>query len=166
MNHNRMQRLTEQVLAQGADGIALMPGPNMLYLSGIHMSVSERPALLFVPADASRLRQVLRAFFPALCPSAGAAAGELRDKAAKRPGRAARLFVLVAPRRRPHPLRWGASPVERVAAALEPRRQTLFQADRVFQLRPHPALEAGQGDLVEHLGDARVERAGVAEVDL
>lgn len=51
MNSDRMQRLTEQVLAQGADGIALMPGPNMLYLSAIHMFVSERPALLFVPAD-------------------------------------------------------------------------------------------------------------------
>ena len=51
MNSRRMQHLTEQVLAQGADGIALVPGPNMLYLSGIHMFVSERPAVLFVPAD-------------------------------------------------------------------------------------------------------------------
>jgi Xaa-Pro dipeptidase len=51
MNSERMQHLTEQVLAQGVDGIALMPGPNMLYLSGMHMFLSERPVVLFVPAD-------------------------------------------------------------------------------------------------------------------
>jgi Xaa-Pro dipeptidase len=33
------------------DGIVLMPGPNMLYLSGMHTHVSERPILLFIPAD-------------------------------------------------------------------------------------------------------------------
>jgi Xaa-Pro dipeptidase len=51
MNVKRLEQLTEVVLEHGLDGIVLMPGPNMLYLSGIHVHVSERPILLFVPAD-------------------------------------------------------------------------------------------------------------------
>lgn len=51
MNEERRQRLTEQIAAHGLDGIALMPGPNMAYISGIHTHVSERPILLFLPAD-------------------------------------------------------------------------------------------------------------------
>ena len=51
MNDERLQRLTEQILANGLDGLALMPGPNMVYVSGIHSHVSERPILLFIPAD-------------------------------------------------------------------------------------------------------------------
>jgi Xaa-Pro dipeptidase len=51
MNVDRLERLTEVVLEHGLDGIVLMPGPNMLYLSGIHVHVSERPILLFIPAD-------------------------------------------------------------------------------------------------------------------
>ncbi len=51
MNDERLERLTEQILANGMDGLALMPGPNMVYVSGIHSHVSERPILLFIPAD-------------------------------------------------------------------------------------------------------------------
>jgi Xaa-Pro dipeptidase len=51
MNHRRVERVTEQILKNGLDGIALVPGPNMLYLSGIHAHPSERPMVLFVPAD-------------------------------------------------------------------------------------------------------------------
>jgi len=51
MNTKRYKRVTGVVLDHGLDGIALMPGPNMLYLSGIHVHISERPILLFVPAD-------------------------------------------------------------------------------------------------------------------
>ena len=51
MNDKRLQRLTDAILENGLDGIVLMPGPNLLYLSGIHVHVSERPILLFVPAD-------------------------------------------------------------------------------------------------------------------
>jgi len=47
----RIDRLTQQILANGLDGIALMPGPNLVYLSGIHSHVSERPILLFMPVD-------------------------------------------------------------------------------------------------------------------
>lgn len=51
MNQTRLQKLTRTILEHGLDGMALMPGPNMLYISGIHCHVSERPILLFIPAD-------------------------------------------------------------------------------------------------------------------
>ncbi|MCI0399248.1 MAG: Xaa-Pro peptidase family protein [Chloroflexi bacterium] len=51
MNQRRLQRLTDEILAHGLDGVALVPGPNMLYLSGIHAHLSERPLVLFLPAD-------------------------------------------------------------------------------------------------------------------
>lgn len=51
MNDQRLQRLTEQITAHGLDGLALMPGPNLTYISGIHTHLSERPTLLFIPAD-------------------------------------------------------------------------------------------------------------------
>lgn len=51
MNLNRLERLQPQIIAHGLDGIALMPGPNMVYISEMHIHVSERPILLFVPAD-------------------------------------------------------------------------------------------------------------------
>lgn len=51
MNQQRLDRLTELTLAHGLEGIALMPGPNMLYIAGIHAHISERPMLLFLPVD-------------------------------------------------------------------------------------------------------------------
>jgi Xaa-Pro dipeptidase len=51
MNQNRVERLTQQILAHGLDGVAIVPGPNMAYLSGIHSHVRERPIVLFFPAD-------------------------------------------------------------------------------------------------------------------
>ena len=51
MNDDRLQRLTEQIAAHGLDGLALVPGPNLLYVSGIHAHLSERPIVLFLPAD-------------------------------------------------------------------------------------------------------------------
>jgi Xaa-Pro dipeptidase len=51
VNEKRLARLTEAILVNGLDGIVLMPGPNLLYLSGIHVHVSERPILFFIPAD-------------------------------------------------------------------------------------------------------------------
>jgi Xaa-Pro dipeptidase len=52
MNQQRLQRLKKEIMAQGLDGLALVPGPNMLYLSGIHAHLSERPIVLFLLADA------------------------------------------------------------------------------------------------------------------
>lgn len=50
MNSQRVVKLRGQMAEQGLDGIALVPGPNMLYFSGIHSHVSERPIILFLPA--------------------------------------------------------------------------------------------------------------------
>lgn len=50
MNNQRLEKLRTQMAAQGLDGIALVPGPNMLYFSGISSHVSERPIILFLPA--------------------------------------------------------------------------------------------------------------------
>ncbi|MCP4359190.1 MAG: aminopeptidase P family protein [Chloroflexi bacterium] len=51
MNTNRLNKLIPKMLANGLDGIALVPGPNMEYLSGIYSHLSERPIVLFYPAD-------------------------------------------------------------------------------------------------------------------
>ena len=51
MNQQRLQRLEQETLSRGIDGIALVPGPNMLYLSGIHVHLSERPIVLLIPAE-------------------------------------------------------------------------------------------------------------------
>ncbi len=51
MNQTRLTKLKEQMKAQGVDGIALVPGPNMEYISHIHSHVSERPIVLFLPAN-------------------------------------------------------------------------------------------------------------------
>jgi Xaa-Pro dipeptidase len=51
MNQERLKKLRGQILAHGLDGIALVPGPNMVYLSGIQAHLSERPIVLFIPVD-------------------------------------------------------------------------------------------------------------------
>ena len=51
MNTNRLTNLQNEILQHGLDGIALVPGPNMVYVSGIHSHLSERPIVLFLPAD-------------------------------------------------------------------------------------------------------------------
>lgn len=51
MNEERAKKLNEEVRAQGLDGIALVPGPNLTYVSGIHTHLSERPIVLFLPVD-------------------------------------------------------------------------------------------------------------------
>jgi Xaa-Pro aminopeptidase len=50
MNDNRIQQLQQHLVANGLSGMALMPGPNMIYLSNIHTHMSERPVLFLVPA--------------------------------------------------------------------------------------------------------------------
>ncbi len=51
MNQNRLKLLKEQLIANGLEGIALVPGPNMLYLSGIHAHLSERPIVMLLPTQ-------------------------------------------------------------------------------------------------------------------
>ena len=51
MNEKRLNNLRQQMAAFQMDGIALVPGPNMVYFSGIHAHLSERPIVLFIPAN-------------------------------------------------------------------------------------------------------------------
>jgi Xaa-Pro dipeptidase len=50
INDKRLQKLQNQISTQGLNGLALVPGPNMLYVSGVNSHLSERPIVLFVPA--------------------------------------------------------------------------------------------------------------------
>ncbi|HSH02131.1 MAG TPA: Xaa-Pro peptidase family protein [Anaerolineae bacterium] len=50
MKQQRVTRLQEEMLARGLTTLALVPGPNMVYLSGIHSHLSERPVILFLSA--------------------------------------------------------------------------------------------------------------------
>lgn len=51
MNEKRLEQFKGKVLENGLDGVALMPGANLLYLSTIHVHASERPIVLFIPVD-------------------------------------------------------------------------------------------------------------------
>jgi Xaa-Pro dipeptidase len=51
MNQQRLEQLRYQIDAHGLDGVALVPGPNMVYFTGIRCHLSERPILLFIPVD-------------------------------------------------------------------------------------------------------------------
>lgn len=75
MHQKRLEKLNKQVLAHGFDGIALVPGPNMVYLSGIHAHLSERPIVFFIPADDDPA-----IIIPTLEASKARAAGILEDR--------------------------------------------------------------------------------------
>lgn len=49
MNTKRVARLMDRTRAQGLEAIVIMPGPNMVYLTGLDMHLSERTAMLFFP---------------------------------------------------------------------------------------------------------------------
>lgn len=51
MNEQRLSKLRKKMVENNMDGIALVPGPNMVYFSGIHAHLSERPIVLFLPAE-------------------------------------------------------------------------------------------------------------------
>lgn len=51
MSTTRFDRLQELTKAAGLDLIALVPGPNMRYLTGADFHLSERPLILFVPVE-------------------------------------------------------------------------------------------------------------------
>jgi Xaa-Pro dipeptidase len=50
----RLTRLAAAAGRAGLDALAVMPGPNLVYLTGLAFHLSERPVLLFVPADPAR----------------------------------------------------------------------------------------------------------------
>lgn len=51
MRDQRIQRLRAAAQAAGIDYVAIVPGMNMLYFTGLHMHLSERPIVLLFPAD-------------------------------------------------------------------------------------------------------------------
>jgi Xaa-Pro dipeptidase len=51
MNEKRLNKLRQQMAAYQIDGVALVPGPNLVYFSGIHAHLSERPIVLFIPSN-------------------------------------------------------------------------------------------------------------------
>ena len=51
MHKNRLSRLAELTTAHGMDALALVPGPNLFYLTGLSFHLSERPILLLLPVD-------------------------------------------------------------------------------------------------------------------
>jgi len=47
----RAERLTSAIAAAGLDAVAIVPGANFYYLTGVHFHLMERPTVLFVGAD-------------------------------------------------------------------------------------------------------------------
>jgi len=54
MRSNRLEQVCEQLKAQKMDCLALMPGFNMQYLTGLDFSLFERAFILFIPADVAQ----------------------------------------------------------------------------------------------------------------
>jgi len=52
MHTNRLSRLIEQIGAHGFDALALVPGPNLFYLTSLSFHLSERPVVALFPVDA------------------------------------------------------------------------------------------------------------------
>jgi len=50
MHMNRLNRLTQRVADSGLDVLALVPGPNLFYLTGLSFHLSERPVVALFPA--------------------------------------------------------------------------------------------------------------------
>ncbi|HUV88768.1 MAG TPA: aminopeptidase P family N-terminal domain-containing protein, partial [Anaerolineae bacterium] len=51
MDNDRLSRLTERASAHGLDVVALVPGPNLFYLTGLSFHLSERPIVALFPVD-------------------------------------------------------------------------------------------------------------------
>lgn len=50
MNKERWNKLLEEMKADGLDGLVLVPGPNLYYMTGLRMGLSERPSLCAIEA--------------------------------------------------------------------------------------------------------------------
>ncbi|MFZ5825911.1 MAG: M24 family metallopeptidase [Bacillota bacterium] len=51
MNQERIARMLDRAKAQGLECIVIMPGPNLTYLTGLNMHLSERTTMLFFPVS-------------------------------------------------------------------------------------------------------------------
>lgn len=51
MSIERIERLKHAARVAGIDLIALVPGPNLVYFTGLHMHLSERPIVALIPSN-------------------------------------------------------------------------------------------------------------------
>ena len=49
MNIERIDKLVERMFHHGLDCVAIVPGPTMIYLTGLDFHLSERPIVAFFP---------------------------------------------------------------------------------------------------------------------
>jgi Xaa-Pro dipeptidase len=63
MTIERIQRLKPLLRAAGADYVALVPGPNLVYFAGLHMHLSERPIVALLTTDGDRPPILIAPFF-------------------------------------------------------------------------------------------------------
>ena len=63
MTLQRLSRLSELQRGAGTDYVAVVPGPNLVYFTGLHMHLSERPILVLFPADLGKPPVMIAPFF-------------------------------------------------------------------------------------------------------
>ena len=51
VHHGRLEKLRRRVAENGLEGVVLVPGPNLRYLTGVNSILLERPFLLFLPKE-------------------------------------------------------------------------------------------------------------------
>ncbi|MBN1889872.1 MAG: aminopeptidase P family protein [Thermoflexales bacterium] len=71
MNGDRISKLTELARAGGMDCVAIMPGVNMVYLSGLAFHLSERPTLALFPTGLGERPALILPALEATKPGAG-----------------------------------------------------------------------------------------------
>ncbi len=63
MTAEHLHKLRAHLRAASIDYLALVPGPNLVYFTGMHMHLSERPIVALIPADASTSPILIVPFF-------------------------------------------------------------------------------------------------------
>jgi Xaa-Pro dipeptidase len=63
MTLQRLSRLSELQRAAEIDYVAVVPGPNLVYFTGLHMHLSERPIVALFPSDKNKQPILIAPFF-------------------------------------------------------------------------------------------------------
>ena len=63
MTLQRLSKLGELQREAGTDYVAVVPGPNLLYFTGLHMHLSERPIVALFPANPNQQPILISPFF-------------------------------------------------------------------------------------------------------
>src|SRR5258708_36670689 len=59
MSISRLEQLRQLVAVHNLTAVALVPGPNMVYFTGLHFHLSERPTVLLVSADPAQIPAII-----------------------------------------------------------------------------------------------------------